>query len=152
MNITSIFNSIKLTSFKNILIISIILILIVVGLFNYHSTTYFSCKVKFERRDWKYSDWYRVTVSVNKYLGDRYTLNQYKLSDCEYSVEEGLFRRDVVYCHNKTKNEKETEYLSFDIVNGDIEMLETRGYGNYASSPEISSHNPECRKISRAVD
>lgn len=147
----SLFNTIKTMTYVKILIILLILIVIGFVLFNYHSTTYFSCKVELGDSK-KHTDWYRVNVSVNKYLGDRYTLNQYKLSECEYYVNEDLMRRDNVYCSNYSKNEKDEEYLSFDIVNGDIEMLKDSVFGTHMKFRNIAIYNQECGKISRAVD
>jgi hypothetical protein len=144
-------NSIKLYRYKKLFFISVLITFILFFLYNYHSTTYYSCKVELEDSN-KDTNWYKVTVSVNKYLGDRYTLNEYKLSECEYSVREDLFRRDNVYCNNNSKIEKEEDYLSFDIVNGEIQMLKDGVYGEFMSYPDIALHNQECRKISRAVD
>jgi hypothetical protein len=98
------------------------------------------------------SDLFRVTISVNKYLGGRYTLNQYKLSECSYSAKEDLFERDSVYCNNHSKDEKEEEYLSFDIVNGYIQMLQARVYGGFMAYPNIDNVVNECKKITRSVD
>lgn len=144
------FNLIKTIRYRKFLIVSIIIFLIGFSLFNYHSTTYYSCKVELEDSQAN-SDWLRVTISVNKYLGDRYTLNQYKLSECYFIEEEDLFDRDRVSCNN-SKNGKEEEYLSFDIVNGNIEMLQDRVYGRFSSYPNIAADRQECKKIRRSVD
>lgn len=146
----SLFNAIKTISYIKTLIILIILIVVGFILFNYHSTTYYSCKVKLEDRSLD-SNWYRVTVSVNSYFGDRYTLNQYKLSECFYNENQDLFSRDSVSCSNSTNKEKK-EYLSFDIVNGSIQILEDKIYGNFSSYPEIILDTQECKKINRSID
>ncbi len=151
MNKISLFNKIKTIGYRKILIISITTILIGIGLFNYHSTTYYSCKVELENSNAN-SDLFRATISVKKYLGGRYTLNQYKLSECFYTTKEDLFERDRVYCNNQSKDEKQEEYLTFDIVNGNIEMLQARVYGNFMAYPNIHNVVNECTKINRSVD
>lgn len=151
MNKISLFNKIKTIGYRKILTISIIIFLIGFSLFNYHSTTYYSCKV--ELNDSKNdSDWYRVTVSVKKYLGGRYALNQYKLSQCGFIAAEDLFNRDNVYCSNFEEDEKKRESLEFDIVNGRINGLQDRAYGSFSSNPNISFDAQECKKINRSVD
>jgi hypothetical protein len=139
-------NIIKSISYKTFGIILIALMILGFFLQKYPEKTYFSCKVKLDEEGDK-GDWYRANVTVNKYFWGRYTLNDYKLSQCEFEITNEIFReRNSVWC-----GVVGTKHLEFNIIDGRIVRLKDY-WGSYTRLPQLRYDLQECTKIKRAVD
>lgn len=96
------------------------------SIYFFPSKTYFDCP--FINTSGRYT---KVYVTVNKYFGGvRYTLNEYKLSQCSFDKRSHLLWLDTVYCSNGLKD-KEWRYISFNIIDGSINEVSSFGFPYY---------------------
>ena len=136
----SIFNF-KAYKYKLILVISTLVLLCFAYLLFFPSKTYFDCPFKSTSNDYE-----KAYVTVNKYFGGvRYTLNDYKLSQCNLRKSSDNEFLDYVHCESS-----DFDYLSFNIIDGSI----VSGY-KYKGFPFMyyrGNTRLKCSKIIKAVD